>query len=165
MKSRIILVLPDHIIAENKAVDRLCIQDRGVKRIERVVFDHDSAMEILLLILQVGYLRIDGNNGIGELEHIRQRVDKLIVADQHIVAGACFEPSVTIAAKQDSRAGSMVEDIVFHHRPPGCAEEGTAGAVVADHIVGKIDRRRPLVLQMIRFLPPVRRSPPRAPPS
>ena len=123
VEGRIILVLPDHVITEDESVDRLSIQDRGVKCIERVVLNHDTAMEILLLVFQVGYLRIDGYYGIGELEHIRQRVDKPVIPDQYVMASSRLEPSVAIAAQQDSRTGSMVEDIIFHNSPLRRAEQ------------------------------------------
>ena len=143
MESRILVILFDRIVAEDQSVHRFRIQDRSIECFELIILDHDIAMEILFLVFQVGYFGIDRDNCIRKLEHIGQCIDELVVADQHIVAGSCFEPAVTVTAQQDSRTGGMVEDVVFHHRLFRCAEQGTAGTVVADQIVGKINFRCP----------------------
>ena len=137
------MILLNHIITENKAVHRFGIQDRHVEGFELIVLDHDPAMEIFLLILQIGYLRIDGNNGVRKLEHIRQRVNKPVVPDQDVVTGTRLELSVAVAAQQDCRTGSMIENVFLDHRLLRGAEQGATGAVIADHIAGKINFRRP----------------------
>ena len=101
-------------------------------------------MEVFLLVFQIRNFRIDGDDCIRELEHISQCIDKLVVADRYIMTGSGLEPTVTIAAQQDSRTGSMIKDILFHNRFLWCAEQRTAGTVITDHIVGKINFGRPL---------------------
>ena len=51
------------VIAEDQPIDRLGIKNRSVEGFKLIVFNHNatlgSAVEILLLSLQVGNLRID----------------------------------------------------------------------------------------------------------
>ena len=107
------MVLTDGVVAKDQPVYRFGIQYGRIKCVEFVVLDRYTTMKIELLIFQVRYFGIDGNDCIGELEHIGERVDELVVADEYIVAGSGFEPSITIAAKQNGRAGSMVEQIML----------------------------------------------------
>ena len=73
------------VIAEDQPIDRLGIKNRSVEGFKLIVFNHNatlgSAVEILLLSLQVGNLRIDGDNRIGKLEQISQRVYKTVLTD------------------------------------------------------------------------------------
>ena len=72
VESRILIILFDCVVTENQAVYRFSIQDRGIECFKLVILNDYITMEILFLVFQVGYFRIDGNNGICELEHIRQ---------------------------------------------------------------------------------------------
>lgn len=94
------------VIAEDQPIDRLGIKNRSVEGFKLIVFNHNatlgSAVEILLLSLQVGNLRIDGDNRIGKLEQISQRVYKTVLTDNDMTAGTGLKPTVAIAAKQNS---------------------------------------------------------------
>ena len=94
------------VIAEDQPIDRLGIKNRSVEGFKLIVFNHNatlgSAVEILLLSLQVGNLRIDGDNRIGKLEQISQRVYKTVLTDNDMTAGTGLKPTVAIAAKQKS---------------------------------------------------------------
>ena len=73
-------------------------------------------MEVLLLIFQIRYFRIDRDYCIGKLEHISKRIDKTIATNGDITASTCLEPAIAITTQQYSRTGSMVKQIVLHHR-------------------------------------------------
>ena len=143
VESRIIMILFNHVIAKDKTVHRFGIQNRHVKGFELIVLNHDPAMEIFLLTFQIRYLRIDGNNGVRKLELICQRIDKFVIPDQHVMAGARLKPSVTVAAQQDCRTGSVIKNVILDYSLLRSAEQGTAGTVITDHIIGKINLRRP----------------------
>jgi len=56
-------------------------------------------MEILFLIPQIRYLRIDGNDGIRKLKHIGEGIDEFVVANKYIMAALRFIPSIAIATE------------------------------------------------------------------
>ena len=95
-------------------------------------------MEVGLLSVEVGNLGIDADDRIGELIHAGERVDKAVAAYGDIAAGASFVPAVAVATEEDGRTRSVVEKVVLHHRALGCAEERSAGTVVADGVMGKV---------------------------
>ena len=105
MEGSIVLVVTDGIALPQQAVDRLGIEERVVETLKLVVHDADSVllatMEILLLCIEVGYLGIDADDSIGELEHAGERVDEAVAADEHVAACACLIPAVTVATEQD----------------------------------------------------------------
>ena len=95
--------------AEDEAVDRFGIEYRLVERLEEIIFYHNATMEVLLLMRQIRYFRINRNHGIRELEHIRERVYKVILPDKHLMASARLVPTIAIAAEQDGCTRSVVE--------------------------------------------------------
>ena len=59
VESRILIILFDCVVAENQAIYRFSIQDRGIECFKLVIFNDDITMEVFFLVFQVGYLRID----------------------------------------------------------------------------------------------------------
>lgn len=100
VERRVTAVSLDSIPAECESVHRLGIEHRPVKRHELVVLDHYTAVEILLLSLEIRNFRINRNGGVGELVHAGERIDKSVVPYQDIPAGPCLEPPVAIPAQQ-----------------------------------------------------------------
>lgn len=98
VKSRILRGMPDRIVPEQEAVYRFGIYKGRIESFEQIVLDYNPTVEVRFLPFQIGYLRINGNNGIGELEKIGKRIDKPVVTDGNIPAGTGFEPAVAIAA-------------------------------------------------------------------
>lgn len=135
------------VIAEDQPIDRLGIKNRSVEGFKLIVFNHNatlgSAVEILLLSLQVGNLRIDGDNRIGKLEQISQRVYKTVLTDNDMTAGTGLKPTVAIAAKQNSSPRSMVKQVILDDSLARGTEQRTACTVITDHIAGKQNFRSP----------------------
>ena len=98
----VFIVFLDDIAAEYQAIYRLGIEDRSVEGIELILFDKDAALfasvEIALLSVQVGYFRINGDNGVGKLELIGQCIDEAVFADDDVAAGTCLIPAVAVTA-------------------------------------------------------------------
>ena len=88
-------------------------------------------MEEFLLSVQIGYLGIDGDDGIGELELVGEGIDEAVVADGDIAACACLEPTVAVSAKQNGATRGVVEQVVLHQHTARRAEESATGTVVA----------------------------------
>lgn len=105
MKRFIFIVLSENVAAKYQSVHRLGIKNWDIKSVKFVFFNRDTsffaAVKVLLLIVYIGYFRIDGNNGIGELEQAGQRIDETVFTDDYITAGTGFVPSVTITAQED----------------------------------------------------------------
>lgn len=105
MKRFIFIVLSENVAAKYQSVHRLGIKNWDIKSVKFVFFNQDTsffaAVKVLLLIVYIGYFRIDGNNGIGELEQAGQRIDETVFTDDYITAGTGFVPSVTITAQED----------------------------------------------------------------
>ena len=122
------------VIAEDQPIDRLGIKNRSVEGFKLIVFNHNatlgSAVEILLLSLQVGNLRIDGDNRIGKLEQISQRVYKTVLTDNDMTAGTGLKPTVAIAAKQNSSPRSMVKQVILDDSLARGTEQRTACTVI-----------------------------------
>jgi len=95
----IFMILANSIVAEYQPVDRFCIQYGYIECVEFIVFNYDSTMEILFLIPQIRYLRIDGNDGIRKLKHIGEGIDEFVVANKYIMAAPRFIPSIAIATE------------------------------------------------------------------
>src|SRR5699024_5247466 len=144
VESRIIMILFNHIITEDKTIHRFSIQDRHIKGFELVVLNHDPTMEIFLLTFQIRYLRIDGDNSVRKLELICQRIDKFVVPDQYVMTSPRIEPSVTVTTQKDCRPGSVIKNVILDYRLLRSTEQRTTGTIVTDHIVGKINLRCPL---------------------
>ena len=134
--------MADGVALPQQAVDRLGIEERVVEALKLIVHDADSVllatMEILFLCIEVGYLGIDADDSIGELEHAGERVDEAVAADEHVAACACLIPAVAVATEQDGSTRSVVEEVILHHGALGCAEECATSAVVADGVIGKV---------------------------
>ena len=143
MESGIIVVLVDLVVAEHKSVDRLCIQDGLVEHLKDIILDNNAAVEIKTLPFQIGNFRINGDDGVRELELIGECIYKTVFANQHVVARARLKPTVAIAAQQDGRPRRVVEKVPFNHRATRRTEQRAACPIVANHVVGKIDFRRP----------------------
>ena len=105
MKRFIFIVLSENVAAKYQSIHRLGIKNWDIKSVKFVFFNQDTsffaAVKVLLLIVYIGYFRIDGNNGIGELEQAGQRIDETVFTDDYITAGTGFVPSVTITAQED----------------------------------------------------------------
>ena len=99
----VVLILNDAVVAESQSVQRFGIDQRLVEGFEDIVLDDHAlalpAVEILLLVFQVGDFREDGNHAIGKLEHIGQRVDETVLSDHDIATGSGLKPAVAVAAK------------------------------------------------------------------
>ena len=102
MQRLVFVVMLDGVVTEYQTVYRLGIQDGGIECIEFILFDDDTAflatVEKKFLPLQVRYLGIDGNDGIGELELVGKSVDETVLADENVAASTGFVPAVTVAA-------------------------------------------------------------------
>lgn len=83
MKRFIFIVLSENVAAKYQSVHRLGIKNWDIKSVKFVFFNRDTsffaAVKVLLLIVYIGYFRIDGNNGIGELEQAGQRIDETVL--------------------------------------------------------------------------------------
>ena len=148
MESRIICILADHIVFKDQSVNGFCKKNGAVKGFKIVVFNHHSffsfsTMEIFLLMLQIGNLRINRDNSFRKLEHISQCIDKTIVTNQHVPASSRFKPTIAITTKQNSRPRSMVKQVTLYYRFQGSAEQRTACTVVTNDIIRKINFRTP----------------------
>ena len=113
MKRLVLRVVCHLIVAENNAVGRFGVQQRVVEYLEQIVFDHNTRMKQTLLPVQIGYFRIDRDDGVRKLIAAGQRIDKRIVPNRYLLACARLVPSVAIAAEQNRRAVRMVEQVVF----------------------------------------------------
>ena len=108
----------------------LCAEDNTLfpqRRTAARVFNHHSffsfsTMEIFLLMLQIGNLRINRDNSFRKLEHISQCIDKTIVTNQHVPASSRFKPTIAITTKQNSRPRSMVKQVTLYYRFQRSAE-------------------------------------------
>lgn len=63
-----VVVVGDFIVDEFNAIRGDCKDDRYIKGIKDIVLNGDVFVVILLLIIEIAYLRIDGDDGVGELE-------------------------------------------------------------------------------------------------
>ena len=90
------------VVAECQPCRRLGIEQGSVEGVELVVFDDDgsrpAAVEKSFLLFQCRNFGIDGNDSIGELEHIGQGIDELVFADDKVAHGAGLVPPVAVAA-------------------------------------------------------------------
>ncbi len=129
--------MPDHIILEHKAVDRLGIQQRSVKRVKLIVGNHYAGMKIPFLVAEIGNLGINRYHSVGKLKHVGERIHKPVLPYGHIAARPGLEPSVAVSAKQNAGARRMVKQIVLHHHLARRREQSATGAVVSHYIVGK----------------------------
>ena len=98
-------ILHNLVIAIQQAVNALGIEDGGIEGFEHVVLNANggllASVEEFLLSVQIRYLGIDGDNGIGELELAGQRIDESVLAYGHIAACTCLEPTVAVTTEQD----------------------------------------------------------------
>ena len=117
------VVVALHLVAANDdSVRALGVYQRGIKRLKHIVFNADgirrTAVEAGGGSLEVGYFRIDGDDGAGELIEAREGIDEAVSANREMAHGSALIPSVAVAAEQDGSAGGVVEGVVFAHRCP-----------------------------------------------
>jgi hypothetical protein len=101
-----VICIPDNlVVAIQQTINTLGIEDRSIEGFKHIVLYTDGSLlapvEEFLLSVKVGYLGIDGDNGIGELELTGQCIDEAVVTYSDIAACTCFKPSVAISAKQN----------------------------------------------------------------
>ena len=113
-----------------------------VEGVELIIDDADgillAAMKVGFLLCQRGNLGIDGDNGVGKLEHAGEGVHKAVAANEDVAAGAGLIPAVAVATKKDGGAGGVVEKVVLYHSAPRRTEKCSASTVVADGVAGKV---------------------------
>lgn len=147
MERRIFRICFYRIVPKDKTIYGFCIEDWCIKRIEYIVFYHDtslfSSVKISLLLLQFRNLRIDRNYSIGKLIHAGQCIDKMVVTYLNIAASPCLKPSVTIPTKQNGRSRRMIKCIVFDNCLARRTEQSTTRPIVANKITRKQDFWRP----------------------
>ena len=94
--------MPNNIVSENNTIHRLRIENRLIKRLKLILFDHNTRMEKVLLIGQIRNLRINRDDRIGKLEQIRQGIDKTVTTNLYVSTSPCLIPTVAIATKKNS---------------------------------------------------------------
>ena len=103
----------DAVAPPQQSVYRLGIEQGVVKGFKHVVDDAYgilfTSVEVGFLRIQVGDLGIDGDDGIGKLKHIGERIDEPIATDKHIAASSRLVPPIAVTAEEDGRAGGVVE--------------------------------------------------------
>ena len=100
-----VISIPDNlVVAIQQTINTLGIEDRSIEGFKHIVLYTDGSllapMEEFLLSVKVGYLGIDGDNGIGELELAGQCIDESVLANGHVATCTCLEPTVAVTAKQ-----------------------------------------------------------------
>ena len=86
------------IVTKDYCVYRFSIYDGGIKCVEKVVFNDNCAMKIVLLSLQIWNFRVYGDDSIGKLKQAGQCIDKAVVPDGDVTAGTGFVPTIAVTA-------------------------------------------------------------------
>lgn len=93
------------VALEQQAIDRLGIKQGVVEGVELIVDDTNGipapSMEVGFLLVQRRYLGIDRNDGIGKLEHVRERIDKAIAANEYIATSTRLIPAIAVATQEN----------------------------------------------------------------
>ena len=94
----------DDVPLEEQAINRLGIEQGIVEGLKYIILNADSmffsTMKEGFLCIQVGYFRINGDDGTGKLKHIGKRIHETILADNDIAAGTRLIPPVAVTTKQ-----------------------------------------------------------------
>ena len=146
MEGGIVVVVDYAVVAEQETVNALGIKQGLVECLEDVVNNaycvfaacKGASVEVFLLSVKLGYLGVDADDGIGELEGAGEGVEEAVLAYEDIAACACLVPSVAVAAQQYGCAAGVVEEVVLAYDLAGRGEEGAACTVVAYGVVGEI---------------------------
>ena len=93
-----ICIVGDTVVSDSQPVGRFGIDERTVERLEYILFNENTRVEEPLLILEVRYLGIDGDNGVCKLIVCSKAIDKAVVSDDHLLAGSGFVPSIAVPA-------------------------------------------------------------------
>ena len=105
VEGRKIGVMIYSVALEQQAIDRLGIKQGVVEGVELIVDDTNGipapSMEVGFLLVQRRYLGIDGDDGIGKLEHVRERIDKAITANEYIATSTRLIPAIAVATQEN----------------------------------------------------------------
>jgi hypothetical protein len=100
-----VLVLHNFVLAENKTIYALGIKNGSIEGLEYILLYANSVllttMEERLLSIQIGYLGIDTDDGIGKLEHTGEGVHKAVATDGHVTTCPCLIPTIAVATEED----------------------------------------------------------------
>ena len=131
MVGSVVGVVGDGIAFELDSVYGLGVEYGFVEGLYAVVSYGDAAVEVFLLLVEIGYLGIDGDDGVGELEAVGEGVDYFVFLDEDIAACSGLVPTVAVSAEEYGAATGVVKGVVADDDLAWCAEERSASAVVA----------------------------------
>ena len=105
MKRRLFGRVLDDVLAKIQSVNAFGVYEGFVKGNEFIVLNDNTgcpfpSVEVLLASLEVRNLRLDGDNGLCELEETGQGIQEFVVSNLYVAACSGFVPTVTVSAEE-----------------------------------------------------------------